>query len=94
MRLTDATERIGTHEFPATTDELVDQFGDLELTHPTGTETLSEVLNRLDEETFESAEEAQHTLYSAVGSEAIGREGYSDRDPAVPGAEGHDPMSI
>lgn len=94
MKLADAAQRIGTHEFPATSEEVIEQFGHLELTHPSGTETLGEALGRLDSETFETAEDAQFATYSAVSSDAIGRRYYSDRDPATPGADGHDPVSF
>lgn len=94
MKLADAAEQIGTHEFPATSEEVIEQFGDLELTHPNGTETLGEALGRLGTETFETAEEAQFATYSAVSSDAIGRKHYSERDAAVPGEDGHDPLSF
>lgn len=89
-----ATAQFETHSYPATTDELIETYGKIELRHPNGTETLGDVLGRLDSETFESAEEAQFAMFSAVGSSAIGRKHYSDRDPALPGEDGPDQLSI
>lgn len=93
-QFTAAFERFDAHSYPATTDELIDAYGETTLTHPNGSETLAEALGRLDSETFQSAEEAQMATFSAVGSEAIGRKHYSDRDPSLPGEEGPEPLSI
>ncbi|MUV90805.1 DUF2795 domain-containing protein [Halapricum sp. CBA1109] len=94
MKLTEATAAFDTHSYPATTAEMIEDYGEMELNLPNGTETMGDALGRLDGETFESAEEARMAAYSAVSSKAIGRKGYSDRDPALPGEEGPDPLSI
>lgn len=93
-QFTAAFDRFDTHAFPATTEELIDAYGETTLTHPNGTETLADALGRLDSETFESAEEARMATYSAVDSAAIGRKHYSDRDPCLPGEDGPEPLSI
>jgi len=93
-QFTTAFERFETHTFPATTDELIEEYGETDLTHPNGTETLGEALSRLDSETLESAEQARMATFSAVSGDAIGRKGYSDRDPTQPGEEGPDPLSF
>lgn len=94
MRLTDATAQLETHSYPATTAELIEAFGETELTLPNGTETLGEVFSRLPDETFNSADEANLAAYSAVSSKGIGRKHYSDRDPIQPGENGPDPPSL
>ncbi|QCC50690.1 DUF5789 family protein [Halapricum salinum] len=94
MRLTDATEQFETHSYPATTEELIEAFGETELTLANGTETLGEILGRLPGETFESAEDANTAAYSVVSSKGIGRKHYSDRDPIAPGENGPDPVSL
>ena len=93
-QFTTAFAQFDTHSYPATTTELIDVYGDIELTHPNGTETLGDVLGRLDTETFESPEEARFAAISAVDSAAIGRKHYSDRDPSLPGEDGPEPLSI
>jgi hypothetical protein len=95
MRLASpAADRFETHEFPTTTDELVAAHGDVELRLPKGAVTLGEVLSHMPNETLASAEEARLTTYSALGEDAIGRKGYSDRDATAPGEDGHERQSL
>lgn len=93
-QFTAAFDSFDTHTFPATTDELIDAYGETELTHPNGSETLGDALSRLDSETFESAQQARMATFSAVSGDAIGRKGYSDRDPIQPGEEGPEQLSF
>lgn len=94
MTLRQATELIRDHDYPATTAQLTNSYGDYELELPNGTETLGEVLRRVESETFHTATEAEELLYSAVSSKAIGRKGYSDRDPTTLGTFGPDQVSF
>jgi hypothetical protein len=71
-------DQLDAHSYPATTAELVDEYGDHEIELPDGTESFGEVLGGT-EETYESSEEVREMLYTMVGSDAVGREGYSDR---------------
>ncbi len=95
MRLTrPATTRFEHHSFPTTTGDLIAAYGDIELDLPNGTVTLGEVLGRLPNERLQSAEEAQLATHCALSEAAIGRKGYSDRDPTNPGEQGHDVVSF
>jgi hypothetical protein len=95
MRLfTDATDRFDAHSYPATTEELVAEYGDVELDLPNGSETVAEALAPLATATFEDAESARLALYSGVSSKAIGRKFYSDRDPTAMGEDGPDQVSF
>ncbi len=88
MRLTQTIDdSCAECTFPKTTAELVEEQGETELELPGGVVTLGEVLELLPDETFETAEEARLMTYSVLGEEAIGRKGYSDRDPRCPGEE-------
>ena len=89
-----ADERLGAHSYPTTTADLIETHGDLEIAFPNGTETLGDVFGRVDESTFETAEEARLMLYSALGDAAIGRKFYSDRDPTALGEDGHEQVSL
>lgn len=93
-QFTAAFEQFDTHSYPATTAELIEAYGETELEHPNGTETLGDALGRLTPETYQSAEEARMATFSVVDSAAIGRKHYSDRDPSPPGENGPDPLSI
>ncbi|WP_323172739.1 DUF2795 domain-containing protein [Natrialba sp. PRR66] len=79
-------EVINDHEYPATTEELIEDCGDRVLELPNGSETVSDVLARLESETFESADDAHLAVYSAMSNKAVGRVGYSDRDPTPVGS--------
>jgi hypothetical protein len=95
MRLASAAaDRFATHEFPTTTDELVDAHGDVEFRLPNGATTLREVLDHMPNERLETEEEARLTTYSALGEDAIGRKGYSDRDATCLGESGHERQSL
>ena len=95
MRLTPPLEeRFAEQSYPATTADLVEAHGDVEVELPNGSETLRDVLSRLPEETVESAEEARQATYSALGEGAIGRKAYSDRDPTAMGEGGPEPLSL
>jgi len=92
--LSDLDETVGTHSYPATTEEVIEEYGDLELELPNGTETLEAVLNRLDSETFEQHEDLRMAAMNGMSSNAIGRKGYSDRDPSCIGEDGHEQISF
>ena len=94
MSLKEATEMLRLHDYPATTSQLANSYDDYELQLPNGTENLGDVFERVDDETFDAPGEAEATLYSAVSSKAVGREGYSDRDPTVLGGAGPDQISF
>ncbi|WP_436346497.1 DUF5789 family protein [Natronorubrum sp. FCH18a] len=69
------------YDYPMTTEELIEEHGDRTLELPNGTETVGDVLARLESETFESSDDVRLALSCAVSNKAIGRVGYSDRDP-------------
>jgi hypothetical protein len=95
MRLmSDMDEKIDAHSYPATTEELVEAYGELELETVDGTETFGELIELLGEQTFADAEEVRLTAYSALSEEAVGRVGYSDRDAPGLGETGHEQVSF
>ncbi|WP_276299703.1 DUF5789 family protein [Halorussus lipolyticus] len=94
MTLQQATELLREHDYPATTDQLTDSYGDYELDLPNGTETIGEVFARVESETCGTSSEAEELLYSAVSGKAIGRKGYSDRDPTTLGTAGPGEVSF
>ena len=84
--LTVFDECIDTCSYPATTADLIERHGDKRIELPNGTETIADILARLDDETFESPDDVRLAVYSAVSRKAIGRVGYSDRDPTPLGS--------
>ena len=95
MRLTRTIDdACGAHTFPTTTAELIEAQGETELELPGGVVTLGEVLGRLPNDRLETVADARLMAYSALSEDAIGRKGYSDRDPRCPGEELPAPVSL
>lgn len=80
--------------FPTTTREIIDNYGHREVRVIDEERTVGELMRIMGPESFESSEEAMFTLYAAFGTGAIGRQGYTDRDPEPPGTRGHEPISL
>lgn len=94
MRINGTDEAIDAHEYPATSDELINAYGEREIELQDGSETFGEVLGRLGADTYADAQSVYEALLSAVGHEAVGRRYYSDRDARSPGENGPDPVSF
>lgn len=91
----DLNAALESHEYPASVTELIDAYGEYELGLSNGTQQFKVLLEPLGELTFESAEEVKQTIYSQVGSDAVGREDYTDRGTSPVGmSEQDDPNSI
>ena len=87
-------ERFAAHTYPTTTAELIEEHGETEIELPNGAVTLEDVLSRLPNEELETEDDARFTIYGALGEDAIGRKGYSDRDPSCIGEQGHERVSL
>ena len=86
--------RLNDLTFPLHADEFVSQVGGLTIEYATGTEeTVAEVCERVDVDTFTSADDAQLTLATGLDGDAVGRKGYSDRDPPIAGLDEYDHVS-
>lgn len=94
MSLQKATKLLRDHDYPATASQLATDYDDYELDLANGSETLGEVFRRVESETFDAPSEAEEMLYSTVSSKAIGRKGYSDRDPTTLGTFGPEQVSF
>jgi hypothetical protein len=85
-------EKLASHDYPATGDELLEAYGDFELELPGGSATLREILGKRqseeegddDDVEYESADDVRQSIHNMVGSDAIGRENYSDRGGSLP----------
>ncbi|SIR91074.1 DUF5789 family protein [Natronorubrum thiooxidans] len=88
-------EFAADRNYPVTTEELIEEYGDRTLELQNGSETVGDVLARLESETFETPEDVRLALSCAVSNKAIGRVGYSDRDPTPLGSPyAPDPVSF
>lgn len=81
---------LENHDYPADSEEIIGEYGDAELVFSNGSTTLSELLEPLGTQTFESAESVRQAVLNMVGDEAIGRKNYSDRTPPDVGEERQD----
>lgn len=67
--------------YPITTEELIARTGSKEIALQDGTESVKQILERSEPESFTSPEDVQLTIYAGLCDRAIGRKGYTDRDP-------------
>jgi hypothetical protein len=84
-------QQLEEHEYPATNDELVEVYGESVLIFQNGEQTLQEVFASMDTESFNSPDDARHAIFNCVDEQAIGRKGYSDRDPPALGEDTEHP---
>lgn len=92
MRLIEFDRSIDRLEYPTTTETITDEFGGQKLQFQDCSERVERVIGRFGSETFASADEVRMTLYGALPGEAVGRKGYTDRDP--PGLDEFDHVSF
>lgn len=85
MRLNDVTGLFEDLDYPATTNDVVAAQGSRELDLPNGSETVGQAIGRCGDQSFADAEEVRLTLLGGLSENAIGRKGYSDRDPPMIG---------
>lgn len=71
---------LAAESFPLTNAELLASHGDHEIEHANGAVRLRSVLDLLEDETYESAQDVRQSVLSVIGDEAIGRKFYSDRE--------------
>ena len=89
MRLTEFDRTLDRLEYPTTTERITSEFGGQELDFQDGTARVDRVIGRFGSETFTTPDEVRMTLYGALPGEAVGRKGYSDRDPPALGEFEH-----
>ncbi|WP_435096360.1 DUF5789 family protein [Halarchaeum sp. P4] len=94
MTLRTATDLLEDTTYPATTADLREAYGEVRIEHPNGEERLGDVLERTGEDEFADSTAAVHAVIGAVGQDAVGRVGYSDRDPTPMGVDGPEPVSF
>lgn len=89
MRLIEFESEMDRLSYPATTGDVVDEFGGDEIDFQDGVARVDQVLGEGDAETFASPDELRMTLYGSLPEAAIGRKGYTDRDPPSIGEFDH-----
>jgi len=72
---------LSAQEFPCSGRELIDACGDREVEHQRGVTRFGDLFEPLAEQQFDSPGAVHQAVLSVIGEEAVGRKGYSDRDP-------------
>lgn len=93
MTFKQAADVLHAQEYPASASAIAAACGDVEL-ESAGGEDLRTVIARTGVDEFASATEATFAVYGALPAAAVGRIGYTDRDPDPMGVEGSDPVSF
>lgn len=65
-QLGDLDEALETHDYPTTTDELVESYGDYELETQGGRTSLDEVLAPTDNRTYSSADDVRSRIQGLI----------------------------
>lgn len=65
-RLGALDERLEAHEYPTTTDELVEAYGDYELETKRGTTSLEEVLAPTENQTYDSTDDVRGRILGLI----------------------------
>lgn len=76
--------------YPISTAELLTHYGGETLELPSGTATIESVLSPYEGEQFEEKEALRQAIFTMVGDDAVGREGYSDRGGSPESADVQD----
>lgn len=79
IKFGDLEEELQSIEFPATHETIVDECGDYELDLQSGSTTVGEALETLADREFTSPDDVLFAIKNSIGSDAVGREGYTDR---------------
>lgn len=81
MKINELLARLETMTYPKTTDHVVEELDDPTLTLVDGKDRLSSVFERVDDEVFDCCDDAKLAVLGGLKGDAVGRKGYSDRDP-------------
>ncbi|WP_076610717.1 DUF5789 family protein [Natronorubrum thiooxidans] len=90
VELGDLGDALESQTYPVGEDELFEQHGDAEIEMGDETATLEELLEPLNEDEYESADEVTQAIMNMVSDDAIGRKNYSDRTPPAVGEDRQD----
>lgn len=66
-RLGGLDEALESHDYPTTTNELVEAYGDYELETQGGTASLADVLSPTDNQPFDSADDVRRRVLGLIG---------------------------
>jgi hypothetical protein len=95
IELGDLNDDLEAHDYPASSEEFLEEYGDRELKLPNGEQSFAEIMEPVEEKTYQDADGVRQDIFNFVGSDAVGRENYSDRGTTGDEVEGEDePKSL
>lgn len=83
---------LGDETFPMTTDEVLAEYADVEITYPRKSDSLETILETSGHETYETGDELELAILNGVGRNAVGRPRYSDRGDSPHEVDGMRPQ--
>lgn len=87
MDLRQLPETLSRLTYPLTAEELRSALADEVVTYPSGGESIDTLVRRSGSDVVRSADDAWLSVVSALDEDAIGRKGYTDRDPPTSARE-------
>lgn len=84
LEVDEASELFEEEMFPMTTEDALEEFADVEIEYPRGSDPLRAILERSGHETYETPDEMELAILNGVRRDAVGRPRYSDRSDEVP----------
>lgn len=79
LEMREVSELFEDTTFPTTTEDVLEEFGDVEVEYPRGSDPLRAILERSGHETYASQNTLKLAILNGVRRDAVGRPRYSDR---------------
>ncbi|EMA05595.1 hypothetical protein SAMN05443574_13417 [Haloarcula vallismortis] len=78
VKLNKLTALLETATYPLSVETAQAEFDDVQLVYADGSEPLTTLLARVNDEQFDSPDEAQSSIYNAIPVEGVGEPGQSE----------------
>ncbi|WP_226011700.1 DUF5789 family protein [Halomicrobium salinisoli] len=78
VKLNQLEKVLDRFQYPVARDEVAAQLDDVVLRYADGEEELPTVLDRVDDQEFDSRDELENSIYNALPTEAVGEPGQSE----------------
>lgn len=89
----DLEDDLAGEAYPLSKQDLLSKYGDRELSHASGTDTLRSVLGPEGDDVYEGPEEVRQAVLNMVGEAAVGRQENSDRTTeSIPREDEHESL--
>ncbi|WP_222915868.1 hypothetical protein [Natrinema sp. SYSU A 869] len=89
LEVGEISQLFGDATFPMTTDEVLAEYADVEITYPRESDSLRTILETSGHETYETRDDLELAIMNGVGRNAVGRPRYSDRGDSPNDTDDH-----